>query len=321
MNFNELQNIISQGESETVEFKQSFNKAVIETIVAFSNHKGGKIIVGVKNDKTIIGTLITEETIQKWINEIKQNTEPSIIPDVFIVNINNNKVVVFSVKEFPVKPVSYRDKYFIRKQNSNHKLETTEIAELRFISLNYSFDSFRVNTSFKDLYGNTLAVFNEKIKNSGRYKTSGDFQKDFEKLGLIKENKLTRACELLFGNHHTNIHVGRFKSKTTIIDDIIIRSPLIEAVDEALNFIKKNIRLGFEFGGDNLQRTERWQFPIPAIRELLLNAIVHKDYTNPTDVIIKIFDNSIEITNPGRFIDGLTKILFLIIIYPNIEIN
>ncbi len=81
----ELKNIINNGESETVEFKQSFNKSVIETIVAFSNSKGGKILIGLKDDGTIIGVSITEETMQKWLNEIKQNTIPQIIPDIEIL--------------------------------------------------------------------------------------------------------------------------------------------------------------------------------------------------------------------------------------------
>jgi len=110
----------------------------------------------------------------------------------------------------------------------------------------------------------------------------------------------------LFGNHHTNIHIGRFKSPTTIIDDLIIRSPLVLAVEETLEFIKKNIRLGFEFGGDGLSRKEKWQYPIPALRELILNAIVHRDYNNTTDLMIKIFDDSILFSNPGGFIDGIS---------------
>ena len=75
---------------------------------------------------------------------------------------------------------------------------------------------------------------------------------------------------------------------------------MVLAVNEAIDFIKKNIQLGFNFGGETTKRSEKWQYPIPALRELLLNAIVHRDYNNPTDVIIKIFDHRIEITNPGR---------------------
>ena len=302
----ELIQIIRQGESDTVEFKQSFNKAAIETLAAFSNTKGGKVLLGVRNDKTITGVSITEETIQKWINEIKQSTEPVVFPIIDKVETKNKVVLILSVNEFPIKPVAHKGRYYARKLNSNHKLSVDEISELRFTSLNYSFDSFEVETHFNHLNNKALQYFIDKVKSSGRYKLTQNIRDDFFKLGLIKNNKLTRAAELLFGLHHTNIHIGRFKSETTIIDDIVIRSPLILAVDEAIEFIKKNIRLGFEFGGDTTKRIEKWQYPIPAIREILLNAVVHRDYTNPTDVIIKIFDDSIEITNPGKLMGDLT---------------
>jgi ATP-dependent DNA helicase RecG len=151
-----------------------------------------------------------------------------------------------------------------------------------------------------------LSYFKKRISESGRYKPSNSLVNDFKKLGFIKNGKLTRAAELLFGTHHTSIHLGRFKSPSTIIDDIVIRSPLILAVEEALDFVKRNIALGYEFGGNGLKRKDRWQYPIPAIRELLLNAIVHRDYSNPTDVIVKIYDDNIEISNPGRLMGGLS---------------
>jgi len=168
-----------------------------------------------------------------------------------------------------------------------------------------SFDSFSVEAKLEELDTKAIDFFSKRLTQSGRFLLSGNITDDFTKLGLIINSKLTRAAQLLFGKHHTGIHIGRFKTKDTIIDDIVIRSPLILAVEEAMIFIKRNIRLGYEFTGE-LQRKEIWQFPLQAIRELLLNAIVHKDYTNPTDVIIKIFDECIEISNPGRLLNGLS---------------
>ena len=303
---NKLLHIIQEGESERVEFKTSFNKAVIETLVAFSNTRGGQILIGVDNNGQIKGVDITDETVQKWINEIKQTTEPALFPIIDFVKIDDKQVIIFSINEFPIKPIAYKDRYYIRKHNSNHKLSIDEISELRFHSLNYSFDSYEVNTKITELDKMAIDYFTNKVKNTGRYQLGNNIEEDFIKLGLIRNNKLTRAAELLFGLHHTNIHIGRFKSETTIIDDLMIRSPLILAVDETLNFIKKNIRLGFIFGGETTKRGEKWQYPIPALREFLLNAIVHRDYLNPTDVIIKIFDEKIEITNPGKLMGDLS---------------
>ncbi|MCF6269727.1 MAG: hypothetical protein L3J41_08460 [Melioribacteraceae bacterium] len=226
--------------------------------------------------------------LSNGVNEIKQNTEPSLLPSSDIVVVDGKTVVVFSISEFPIKPVAYKDRFFIRRQNSTHKLSVNEIVELRLFSLNYSFDSYRVNTKFNSLDKNALYYFEDKVKKSKRYKISNNIEQDLVKLGIIRDNNLTRAAELLFGVHHTNIHIGRFKSEITIIDDLMIRSPLVLAINEAMDFIKKNIRLGFEIEGNTTKRIEKWQYPIPVIRELLLNAVVHRDYSNPTDVIYPV---------------------------------
>lgn len=77
----ELLLTIAEGESETVEFKLSFQKEVIESIVAFANAKGGKVFIGVDDSGRIVGLELTKESLQNWINQIKQNTSPAIIPN------------------------------------------------------------------------------------------------------------------------------------------------------------------------------------------------------------------------------------------------
>ncbi|MCD4682066.1 MAG: ATP-binding protein, partial [Bacteroidales bacterium] len=131
----ELIKLVNQGESETLEFKTSFSKAVIETIVAFSNTRGGKVLIGINNQKEIVGVSIMEETVQKWVNEVKQNTNPVIFPSFEIIRISNKTVFAIVVNEFPLKPLSYKNIYYSRKNNSNHLLTIDEITELRFASL------------------------------------------------------------------------------------------------------------------------------------------------------------------------------------------
>src|SRR4030065_2664513 len=82
------------------------------------------------------------ETIQGWVNQVKQSTVPSIIPDIELVTLDNKQVVAIHVGEFPVKPVAYRDRYFKRVANSNHRLSLTEIANLHLQSLQLSWDSY-----------------------------------------------------------------------------------------------------------------------------------------------------------------------------------
>jgi len=305
MNIEEVNKLIKAGESQTVEFKQSFNRAVIETLVAFANTQGGQVLIGVKNNGEVVGVDINEESIHNWVNEIKTKTEPVILPTITQVNLGGKKVVVVRVVEFPIKPLSFQGRYFVRRNNSNHCPSVDEILDLRMISKNQSFDSFLTDSTLLTLDKDAISLFFDKISKKGRFNPTDRGQNDLEKLGLIENGVATRAAELLFGNHNTSIHIGRFKTAATIIDDLLIKEPLIFALDETMNFIKRNIRIEYGFTGE-LSREEKWQFPLQALRELLLNAIIHKDYRNSTDVIIKIFDNSILFSNPGTFLKGLS---------------
>ncbi len=296
----ELAELINSGESGTVELKKSFGKETIESIAAFANSDGGFVCIGVTNQGETIGVTVTEETIKDWLNQLKMVTEPSLFPRYKIFDLDNNRrVVVFIIQEYPVKPVACKGRYYRRHGASNHLLTADEIVELKLHSINVSFDSFTVPGSFDSLNRRAVAKFARYIEKSGRYKPSGEIGNDFERLGFTIDGQLTRAAELLFGNHRTAIHLGRFKSRHTIVDDFMIRDPLMLAVDEAMEFMKKNMRLAYEFTGE-LKRKEIWQYPLPVLRELLLNAIIHKDYRDPTDVIIKMFDEHIEFVNPGE---------------------
>lgn len=147
----ELRNIIRKGENQKVEFKLSFGAKAIIAVNALANSQGGYVLLGVSNQGEIAGVNLNEESVQEWLNEIKQKTEPALIPETFQISINNKKIVVLSVSEFPIKPVAFQGRYFARKNNSNHQLSVDDIVEYRFYSLNKSFDAFEVDFLMKDL--------------------------------------------------------------------------------------------------------------------------------------------------------------------------
>ncbi len=150
-----------------------------------------------------------------------------------------------------------------------------------------------------------MEMFINKANATGRINFRDDLLTNFTKMKLLQNGKLTLAALLLFGNHGYSIHLGRFKAADTIIDDLLLKAPLTTALDEAMVFIKKHINLSYDFDG-SLQRKEHWQYPLEALRELLLNAVVHRDYKNASDIVIKIFDDRIVFTSPGRLFGNLT---------------
>jgi ATP-dependent DNA helicase RecG len=133
-------NLISQGEGSRVEFKTSFQKEVIETLVAFANTKGGLVLVGVSDSGQITGVEIQAETLQGWVNQCKQNTSPSVIPDIEVVVLEGKAVAIISVDEYPIKPVAYKGRYFKRIGNANHQMSPTEISDAHIKLINSSWD-------------------------------------------------------------------------------------------------------------------------------------------------------------------------------------
>ncbi len=106
MSQDEIMELIEKGESDTIEFKEAFGKEAIETADAFANTKGGFILIGISDKGKINGVQIAKETLKVWANEISQNTEPRIIPEIERSEIDSKNIVVIKIKEFPIKPVS-----------------------------------------------------------------------------------------------------------------------------------------------------------------------------------------------------------------------
>ena len=301
----DISDILKKGESETVEFKAQFNKETIMSLVAFANTRGGKVVVGVDNKGHVTGIKAGPETVQRYLNEVKVATYPQILPNIDKYEIEDKSVLIFEISEYPVKPVSYKNRYYKRVKNSNHTLSLDEIVDLQQQSLNISYDAYPRNENLASLDRSLMNKFIEKAASTGRVYLQDDLVTNLTKLKIIQNGRPTLAAMLLFGNHGYSIHMGRFKAADTIIDDILLKDPLVIALDEAMLFIKKHINLSYEFDG-SLQRKERWQYPLEVIRELLLNAVVHRDYKNTSDIVIKIFDDRIIFSNPGKIYGNLT---------------
>jgi len=102
-------------ENQHIEFKSKFNEDVIETLVAFANSKGGRVFVGLDDSGSPVKNFtIAKETVQQWINEIKTKTQPQLIADGEIIEIEGKEIVELSIQEYPIKPVATCGKYYKR---------------------------------------------------------------------------------------------------------------------------------------------------------------------------------------------------------------
>jgi len=309
MNPKEIIQLIKSGESEILELKESFNKEAVQSISAFANTKGGTLLIGINASNEIVGTQIGDESIQNYMNQIKQATSPSIFPDIETILIDGKAIIIISVDEFPVKPISYKGRYYKRVQNSNHVLNLSEISNMHMQSLQLSWDAYEYpNGSLSDIDIIKVNTFIEEVNSSGRFYSEETVMDTMGKLKyFLNANKPSNAAMLLFAKEplRQHIRVGRFKDDITIIDDRQISLSLFEAADETLKFIKTYLQVAYEFDG-NIKRNEKWNYPIQAIKEIVLNAIVHRDYTATSDIQIKIYDDKITIFSPGKLYGDLT---------------
>ena len=304
----DINELIRIGESLTLEYKSSFDRKSIETLVAFANANGGTVLVGVADNGVVQGVSLGKETLNKWLGQVKSSTSPSIIPDIEGFNINGRTVVAIHISEYPVKPINIRGKYFKRIASSNHQLSLDEITDLYMQSLQLSWDAYEApREDLNSLSVSKIKQFIDQVNQCDRFTLDKSPLPALEKLKYIVNNRPTLAAMLLFANnpmrHH--IHIGRFKTPTMIIDDRQITDTLFDAVERAMKFLVSHISVAFEFDG-SLQRRERFAYPLPALREALLNAVVHRDYANSSDIQIKIFDDRITIFSPGKLYGGLT---------------
>ncbi len=309
MTENALLNLINSGESETLEFKSTFNKEVIETLVSFANSFGGYVLIGVSSSAKIIGVDLNDESVQNWINEIKSKTNFTIVPEVFIVESNNKKIVALKIDEYPIKPVSVQEKHLKRIANSNHLMSVDEISNEHLRTLNSSWDFYKDPFhNLNDIDLDKVRKFIRKIEINSDVIIDNDPIHFLTKIELIRDGQITLGAYLLFAKDYcliSDIQVGRFKSETTIIDAISLNTDLFTEVENVIAFIKKHLMVEYIITGAP-ERIERFDYPLEAIREIVINMIVHRDYRNSNASIIKIFDNRIEFYNPGTLFGNFT---------------
>ncbi|GHT49345.1 hypothetical protein AGMMS49982_02640 [Bacteroidia bacterium] len=298
-------------ESQHIEFKPGFNEDVIETLVAFANSKGGRVLVGVANDGAPVkGFTIGQESIQQWLNEIKMKTQPAIVPDAEVIEYEGVAVVELKVQEYPIKPVACRGKYYKRVQNSNHMLSISEMVNLHLQTLNTSWDAYPdpdPTHTLEDISWHKVQKAMDMMKLNGI--TINETALQFLlKYNLIRDDKLTSAAYLMFKKHDgidSTIELGRFQNFITIKDTARTQSDILSEIDHVIDFVKKHINKEIIITGEP-RNTQKWQYPMEAIREIVINMIIHRDYSAMPDSVVKIYNDKIEFYNPGKLPDEIT---------------
>ena len=312
--------VVEKGESETTEFKTSLAewRDVVETISAFSNRNGGTIFIGVGDGCEILGVNNGKSTLEDLANHIKQNTDPVIYPSIRIEVIGGKTIIVVDVKEFEQKPVLAFGRAFMRVGKSSQKLGYDEIRRLAILASKVYWDG-RIceGAGLEDIDEGKVKWF---VKEAKRQRGL-DIQEDatvgevLMRLRLSDDTRLTNAAALLFGKEpdrfftKPEVKCIRFKGTGVtgeMIDFKVVKGNLFDQMIETERFIYNNITLAAWIEDGMLQRQEKWEYPQKAIREALANAFCHREYESTSSAQVRIFDDRMEIWNPGKLPDGWT---------------
>jgi len=315
-----IEEIILKGESETVEFKKSLSewREIIETASAFSNAKGGVILVGLDDKGKVYGLTIGKNTIEDLTNKILSNTEPKLYPEVTLTTFEDKKIIVIKVEKFPYDVVLAFGRPFKRVGKSTVRMDKDEYKKciLGLHRKEIYFDGQLLEEAkIDEIDKNKLKSFVQKArkKRNLNIEESEEVLGVLKKLKLLKGDTLTNASILLFGKNsqfyfpQATVKCIRFKRYDVtgeMLDFKEVNSNLLTQVEEVEKFIFNNISLRAWIEDGKIERQEKWEYPPKAIREAIVNAIVHRDYRNPSKAQVRIFDDRIEFWNPGKLPEG-----------------
>ncbi|MBW1933727.1 MAG: putative DNA binding domain-containing protein [Deltaproteobacteria bacterium] len=311
--------LIRTSESMTVEWKPSLSQIneIIRSLTAFANTEGGTLFVGVSKDGKPIGISIGKDTIEDLTNRIAQHTEPKIHPRITVIKLKDKEIIVIDVKESHDKLVLADGKPYVRVGKSTRQMTKDEyehrILEKHRDKLQFD-ETVCKSALLKDIDAGKVSWFLDKAKEEKRLVVPArTTMKDaLVRLNLLRKGKPINTAILLFGKDpqkffvQAKIRVARFKGTQghDYLDMKVLEGTIPELREKALAFIAEHTRHAVFF--DANQRFDKWEYPFRALEEVLNNALAHRDYWSNADIHLAIYDDRIEIWNPGELPKQLT---------------
>jgi ATP-dependent DNA helicase RecG len=302
---------LPERESKTLEYKRELptNLAgIIKTCVAFSNTAGGRIVLGVEDERrTVIG--LTEVAMEKAFEclspAVYEAVTPAVVPEVFHQTIDGKHVIVIDVSRgssppYFVKRLGSTKGVFVRVGPTTRLASPEHIQELMSFRSRASFDEESLQCTIDELdvglieqaYGRSPSrelLLSEKVllKSGGRHPA------------------VSAAAMLAFGKRpdkeipEATVICTRFRGESgrDIVESDEIRGPVSDLTSRVLEFLRRHLERNLNLRGAHLRGMEL--IPLVALREAVVNALIHRKYNVPSPVKVAVFDNRVEIFSPG----------------------
>ena len=307
-------------EQQNIEYKQSWHDDYLKWVCGFANAQGGIFFIGKDDNGNVVGVDDYKKLIEDLPNKIRNTMGISAE-----VNLHEEKAspsdsagqgkhfIEIITHPYSV-PISVRGRYYYRSGSTKQELTETSLNEFLLKKSGKTWDDVvEPRATFADIDEKTVTIFLQASENAGRLPENKGLTipELFEKLRLTENGQLKRAALILFGKEpakfypNTFVKIGRFgKDDTDLIFQETEEANLIVLLQAVLNQLNhKFLTRPIEFEG--MHRLEKSEYPTAALREIILNALVHRNYMgSPTQ--IRVYDNKINFWNEGTLPEGLT---------------
>lgn len=310
----EVVDIIAEGESVTVEFKEDTVRAerLAREVVAFANGLGGKIILGVSDRGKIVG--VTKRNMEEWVMNIcRNNCRPAIVPTSFEqIKVKGKRIAILTIPRGVDKPYETGNRCYVRVGTTVRQATREERGRLYLASGTFYYDTFPVaGTSMGDLDPEKIRDYFATYRSLDTSTLGVKLERLLVNTQLMREQDgsivATVAGVLLFGRDaasvlpQSGITAAKFRGKTMDYDTEDkkeIEGTLPALVEEALRFVKRNTKTASRMRG--ARRVDKDEYPGESVREVLVNGLVHRDYSvTGSRIRLFIYSDRFELRTPG----------------------
>ncbi len=299
---------MKEKEHQSIEWKEAWQDEYLKWICGYANAYGGTIYIGTDDDGKVVGIDNAKDLLEKIPNKITDTM--GIIVDVNLKYEDELEYLEIIVDKYP-SLISFRGKYYYRSGSTMREITGKELERKLLKTQGRTWDGVPLpKLAVSDLKQDAIQVFKDKAVKRGRLTKEEISVEDtilMDNLHLIDEDGyLMRAAMLAFYKDPEKwvtgsyIKIGYFgKSDSDLMYQDEVNGPLIEQIDKTVDLVYTKYMKALIYY-DGLQRVEQYMFHKDAFREILLNAVVHKDYSGCNPIQISVYEDKIYIWNDGE---------------------
>jgi len=310
---------LAAGEGEQSEFKEKYSSRVIESLVALANTAGGHVLIGVNDRGRVVGLADPARVVESVISACREAVSPPLAPTVEIVRLPEGDIVVAQI-EATGRMHAKGGAIFLRHGRQTRRASGEEI---RFLTLRETPEVYETlpcpGATWEDMDQAVLSKYFElrapdALKREGvslaRLAVGQTFAT--ERGGEIVPSVagmvlFGQADRMSFNWRITALRIRGRELTDPIVDRQDLAGPVDNLVREGESFVRNRMRVAYAgFEADGVTRREVPEYPLRAVREALANAVSHRDYSVPSQVQLRMYDDRLEVQSPGGLLPGLT---------------